>query len=46
MLQAGVESQIVVMDGLGHGYMTNALLPETREGQTAAVQFYDKHLGR
>ena len=46
MLQAGVESQIVVMDGLGHGYMTNALLPETREGQTAAVKFYDRHLGR
>jgi acetyl esterase/lipase len=46
LLQAGVESQVVVMDGLGHGFMTNALLPETREGQTAAVRFYDRHLGR
>ena len=45
LLQAGVESQIVVMDGLGHGFMTNARLTETREGQAAAVKFYDRYLG-
>lgn len=45
LLQAGVDSQIVVMDGLGHGFMTNALLPETREAQQDAVKFYDRYLG-
>lgn len=45
LLQAGVDSQIVVMDGLGHGFMTNARLTETREGQLAAVKFYDRYLG-
>jgi monoterpene epsilon-lactone hydrolase len=46
MLLAGVESDLLVYDGLGHGFMTNASLPETREAQQIAVRFYDRHLGR
>jgi monoterpene epsilon-lactone hydrolase len=46
MLLAGVESDLLIYDGLGHGFMTNAALPETREAQQIAVRFYDRHLGR
>ena len=46
LLLAGVESDLLIYDGLGHGFMTNAALPETREAQTIAVRFYDRHLGR
>jgi acetyl esterase/lipase len=46
MLLAGVESDLLIYDGLGHGFMTNAALPETREAQQLAVRFYDRHLGR
>jgi monoterpene epsilon-lactone hydrolase len=45
LLLAGVESDLLVYDGLGHGFMTNAALPETREAQQIAVKFYDRHLG-
>jgi acetyl esterase/lipase len=45
MLLAGVESDLLIYDGLGHGFMTNAALPETREAQQIAVRFYDRHLG-
>jgi acetyl esterase/lipase len=46
LLEAGVQSDLLIYDGLGHGFMTNALLPETREGQTLTTRFYDRHLGR
>jgi monoterpene epsilon-lactone hydrolase len=46
MLLAGVESDLLIYDGLGHGFMTNAALPETREAQRIAAAFYDRHLGR
>ena len=46
LLLAGVESDLLIYDGLGHGFMTNASLPETREAQQIAVRFYDRHLGR
>jgi acetyl esterase/lipase len=44
--EAGVESDLLIYDGLGHGFMTNAALPETRNAQEIAVRFYDRHLGR
>lgn len=44
--EAGVESDLLIYDGLGHGFMTNAALPETRNAQQIAVRFYDHHLGR
>jgi hypothetical protein len=39
LLMAGVESDLLIYDGLGHGFMTNAALPETREAQQIAVTF-------
>ncbi|MET0855696.1 MAG: alpha/beta hydrolase fold domain-containing protein [Telluria sp.] len=46
MLLAGVESDLLVFDGLGHGFMTNPDYPEARELYGIAAKFYDKHLGR
>lgn len=46
LVLAGVESDLLIYDGLWHGFMTNAALPETREAQQIAVRFYDRHLGR
>lgn len=46
MLKAGVESDLLIYDGLGHGFMTNPDYPEARELYEIAARFYDKHLGR
>ncbi len=46
MLQAGVASDLLIFDGLGHGFMTNPDYPESRELYEIAAKFYDKHLGR
>ena len=46
MLKAGVESDLLVYDGLGHGFMTNPDSPEARELYEIAAKFYDRHLGR
>lgn len=46
MLQAGVDSDLLVFDGLGHGFMTNPDYPEARELYDIAAKFYDKYLGR
>ena len=46
LLEAGVQSDLLIFDGLGHGWMTNPNLPETREAQTITTKFYDRYLGR
>jgi monoterpene epsilon-lactone hydrolase len=46
MLKAGVESDLLIYDGLGHGFMTNPDYPEARDLYEIAAKFYDKHLGR
>lgn len=46
MLKAGVASDLLIYDGLGHGFMTNPDYPEARELYEIAAKFYDKHLGR
>jgi acetyl esterase/lipase len=45
MLKAGVESDLLIYDGLGHGFMTNPDYPEARDLYQIAAKFYDKHLG-
>lgn len=45
LLEAGVQSDLLIFDGLGHGWMTNPNLPETREAQTVTTRFYDRFLG-
>jgi len=46
LIAAGVETELLIYDGLGHGFMTNAALPEVREAQTLTSRFYDRYLGR
>jgi len=46
MLLAGVESDLLIYDGLGHGFMTNPDLPESRDLYEITVGFYDRHLAR
>jgi monoterpene epsilon-lactone hydrolase len=46
LLKAGVESDLLIYDGLGHGFMTDPDYPESRELYEIAAKFYDLHLGR
>jgi acetyl esterase/lipase len=46
MLRAGVESDLLIYDGLGHGFMTNPELPESRDLYELSVKFYDRHLAK
>jgi acetyl esterase/lipase len=46
LIKLGIDSQIMVFDGLYHGFMTNPDFPEAQEGYKIAAAFYDKHLGK
>lgn len=46
LVAAGVDTRLLIFDGMGHGFMTNPDLPESRELYEDSVKFYDKHLGR
>jgi monoterpene epsilon-lactone hydrolase len=46
LIKLGIDSQILVYDGLYHGFMTNPDFPEAQEGYRIAAAFFDKHLGK
>jgi epsilon-lactone hydrolase len=46
LIKVGVDAQIMVFDGLYHGFMTNPDFPEAQEGYAMAAAFFDKHLGK
>ncbi len=46
LIKLGIDSQIMVFDGLYHGFMTNPDFPEAQEGYEIAAAFFDKHLGK
>jgi len=46
LLKLGIESDLMIFDGLYHGFMTNPDFPEAQEGYEIAAKFFDKHLGR
>ena len=46
LLKVGVESELMIFEGLYHGFMTNPDFPEAQEGYKIAAAFYDKHLGK
>jgi len=46
LLEAGVPSQLLVFEGLYHGFMTNPDFPEAQAGYQIAARFFDQHLGR
>lgn len=46
LLKAGVESDLLIYDGLYHGFMTNPDFPESKEAYKLTAAFFDRHLGR
>ncbi|MFM1885482.1 MAG: hypothetical protein RL026_639 [Pseudomonadota bacterium] len=46
LLKVGVPSDLMIFEGLYHGFMTNPDFPEAREGYQIAANFFDRHLGR
>jgi acetyl esterase/lipase len=46
LVKLGIDSQVLVFDGLYHGFMTNPDFPESQEGYKSAAAFFDKHLSR
>lgn len=46
LVKLGIDTQLLIYDGLYHGFMTNPDFPEAQEGYRAAAAFYDRHLGR
>ncbi len=45
LISLGIDSQVMVFDGLYHGFMTNPDFPEAQEGYRIAAAFFDRHLG-
>jgi monoterpene epsilon-lactone hydrolase len=46
LLKVGINTDLLIFDGLYHGFMTNPDFPESQEGYKLAAVFFDKHLGR
>jgi monoterpene epsilon-lactone hydrolase len=46
LIKLGIDSEVMVFDGLYHGFMTNPDFPEAQEGYKIAAAFFDRHLGR
>jgi epsilon-lactone hydrolase len=46
LIKLGIDSQVMVFDGLYHGFMTNPDFPEAQEGYKLAAAFFDSHLGK
>jgi epsilon-lactone hydrolase len=44
--ESGVDAELFVFDGLGHAFMMDPALPESRETYSILVRFFDRHLGR
>jgi acetyl esterase/lipase len=46
LLETGVPSQLLVFEGLYHGFMTNPDFPEAKAGYQIAARFFDRYLGQ
>ena len=45
LVQAGVEADLHVFDGLGHAFFYDAMTPESLDAYATILRFFDKHLG-
>lgn len=45
LVNAGVETELHVWDGLPHSFHYDESLPESRESYQVLIKFFDKHLG-
>ena len=46
LVSAGVPAQLHVWEGLGHAFLLDPALPESREAYEVTVKFFDRYLGR
>lgn len=46
LVKAGVDSQLIVGEGMGHCYIYDATTPEARDAYGIIVHFFDEHLGK
>ncbi len=46
LVEAGVEAELHVWDGMFHGFFYNPDVPESREAFDVIVKFFDRRLGR
>jgi acetyl esterase/lipase len=46
LLKVGVDSQLIVGEGMRHCYIEDANVPEARDANQYIVRFFDTHLGR
>ncbi|HUA17629.1 MAG TPA: alpha/beta hydrolase [Bryobacteraceae bacterium] len=46
LVQAGVEAELHVWDGLPHAFWYNSGLPESREVYRVIARFFDRHFGK
>lgn len=44
LTKLGIDSKVMIFDGLYHGFMTNPDFPESKDGYKIAAAFFDKHL--
>jgi acetyl esterase/lipase len=45
LVKAGVDSQLIVGEGMGHCYIYQSNLPEARDAYNIIVRFFNEHLG-
>jgi epsilon-lactone hydrolase len=46
LVKQGVDAQLVVWDGMFHGFFYNPDVPESRDSYDVMIKFFDRHLGR
>ena len=46
LTRLGIDSKVMIFDGLYHGFLTSPDFTEAQDGYKIAAAFYDKHLGR
>jgi epsilon-lactone hydrolase len=46
LTKVGVRAELHIWEGLGHGFLYDPDLPESREAYEVIVRFFDKHLGQ
>jgi acetyl esterase/lipase len=45
LVKQGVDADLHVWDGLGHGFFLDVTLPESKEAYSVVVKFFERHLG-
>jgi acetyl esterase/lipase len=46
LVKQGVDAELHIWDGLGHGFFLDATLPESKDAYAIIFKFFDRHLGK